>query len=222
MRAANTVTYKSEVYYRIRDEDVNTTNSKTTYYINVFGNKLIKVNKNNNKNNNKNIKELHPYNSDGYINIKIQGKCKKLHILSAKTFINPLIWKQLSKPTIDHIDGDRTNNHWSNLRFLERIDNIALHPCNNKRNKKAFLEEDPDDIYFETINEHKLSHTYRYNIENRKLYIKFINNKRKQPIITYREVNGETRYTFTDTITKKPFTIMRQQFHDMMTSMNDV
>lgn len=215
--APNTVTHKSEVYYKIRDESVNPADANMIYYINIFGNKLVRAYKS--------VKlgwiiiEMHPYNSDGYINIKIQNKCKKLHILAAKTFINPFIWNQLSQPTIDHIDGDRTNNHWTNLRFLERSENASIHPC--IRNKKSFLAHDPDDVYFESINSHTLGHVYRYNIENEKLYIQFVNYRRKTPIVTYREVNGDTRYNFTDSTTKKRFTIMRPQFHNLMQQMYD-
>lgn len=216
--APNTVTHKSEVYYRIRDESVNISDANMIYYINIFGNKLVRAHKSTKAG--WIITEMHPYNSDGYINIKIQNKCKKLHILAAKTFINPFIWNQLSQPTIDHIDGDRTNNHWTNLRFLERSENVSMHPV-GIRNKKAFLAHNPDDIYFESINDHTLGHVYRYNIENEKLYIQFVNYKRKSPIITYREVNADTRYNFTDSTTKKRFTIMRQQFHALMQQMYD-
>lgn len=210
--APNTLKHKSEVYYRILDETVNTPSANMIYYINIFGNKIVRAYKSSKAG--WIIIELHPYISDGYINIKIQNKCKKLHILAAKTFINPFIWNHLNNPTIDHIDGDRTNNHWTNLRFLERSENAAIHPC--IRNKKAFLSHDPDDIYFESINDHTLGHVYRYNIESEQLYIQFVNYKRKSPEITYREVNGDTRYNFTDSTTKKRFTIMRQQFHKLM------
>ena len=216
--APNTVTHKSEVYYRIRDETVNTPDANMIYYINIFGNKLVRAYKSTKAG--WIITELHPYNSDGYINIKIQNKCKKLHILAAKTFINPFIWHQLDNPTIDHIDGDRTNNHWTNLRFLERSENVSMHPV-GIRNKKAFLAHNPDDIYFESINDHTLGHVYRYNIESETLYIQFVNYKRKSPVITYREVNADTRYKFTDSTTKKRFTIMRQQLHKLMQQMYD-
>jgi hypothetical protein len=117
--APNTVTYKSEVYYRIRDETVNIPSSNMVYYINIFGNKLVRLYKSAKAG--LIVTELHPYNSDGYINIKIQNKCKKLHVLAAKTFINPFIWNQLSQPTITglsnimnnklHKSGDECNTH---------------------------------------------------------------------------------------------------------------
>lgn len=211
--APNTVTHKSEVYYRIRDETVNIPDSNMIYYINIFGNKLVRTCKSAKAG--LIITALSPYNSDGYINIKIQNKCKKLHILAAKTFINPFIWHQLDNPTIDHIDGDRTNNHWTNLRFLERSENASKRPV-GIRNKKAFLAHNPDDIYFESINDHTLGHVYRYNIESEKLYIQFVNYKRKSPIVTYREVNCDTRYKFTDSTTKKRFTVSKNVLHTMM------
>lgn len=55
-------------------------------------------------------------NQNGYILIALNGKNKKIHLmhtLVAKAFIpNPE-----NKPTVDHIDRDRSNNNVSNLRW---------------------------------------------------------------------------------------------------------
>lgn len=49
----------------------------------------------------------------GYLRVKIDGKGYKVHRLVAETFIeNPE-----NKPTVDHIDRDKTNNNVSNLRW---------------------------------------------------------------------------------------------------------
>ena len=68
----------------------------------------------------------------GYIvvNLRRNGSSTvyKVHILVAKTFIdNPY-----NKPTVDHIDGDKTNNCVENLRWCTMQE--------NKRNPNTFFK----------------------------------------------------------------------------------
>ena len=70
-------------------------------------------------------------NSNGYLTVSLQanGKqfTKKLHRLVAEAFVpndNPE-----HKDTVDHIDGDKTNNRAANLQWLSRGDNIRKNRC---------------------------------------------------------------------------------------------
>ena len=53
--------------------------------------------------------------------MKIDGKYKnkKIHRLVAETFLTNF----LNKPCIDHIDRNKNNNHYSNLRFVTPKEN---------------------------------------------------------------------------------------------------
>lgn len=70
--------------------------------------------------------------SGGYIRVRINGVSKSLHRLVAKTFIpNPE-----GKEMVDHIDGNRTNNHFSNLRWVTAEEN-----SNNNHRLKLLTEK---------------------------------------------------------------------------------
>lgn len=74
-------------------------------------------------------KLLKPYtNQRGYLRVDIKSGCRRtylVHQLVALAFIpndNPI-----EKDTVDHIDGDKTNNNVENLRWLSRADNIKAY-----------------------------------------------------------------------------------------------
>jgi hypothetical protein len=70
-------------------------------------------------------------NARGYIycNISTNGKVSKIkiHRLVAKYFIDNLY----NKDTVNHIDGNKLNNHYTNLEWLTRKENIQ-HYFKNK------------------------------------------------------------------------------------------
>jgi hypothetical protein len=63
-------------------------------------------------------------NARGYLycNISTKGKVSKvkIHILVAKCFVDNI----QNKETVNHTDGDKLNNHYYNLEWLTRKENI--------------------------------------------------------------------------------------------------
>jgi hypothetical protein len=74
---------------------------------------------------------LKPGSSKGYLHVNLckdgQPKMHRIHILVAREWVsNPE-----GKRCVDHIDGDRTNNHHENLRAATHADNMK------NKNKRA-------------------------------------------------------------------------------------
>ncbi len=68
---------------------------------------------------------------NGYLHVRLSknGKAKTLciHVMVAQAWVlNPE-----DKKCVDHIDGDKTNNHYENLRFATHADNMK------NKNKRA-------------------------------------------------------------------------------------
>lgn len=200
----------SECWFKINDDEVNPKNSAYIYFINIFGNKILR----------QNVKKsttimLQPRCIDGYLNISIKGKNKKMHILSAKTFINPLVYKHMHKPTVDHIDGNKLNNHWTNLCWMENADNASMHHAspNPKIPLSSITSTDASTVSFNSIMSKQLNHSYVYDISNKQLYMMLKNSDQ------CKLVNGITRYEFRDKLSKNRFTICLNKFHDMILKM---
>lgn len=64
---------------------------------------------------------------DGYIRVRLNGKGVFVHRLVAQAFIP----KPEGKELVDHIDGNRVNNYFSNLRWVTAEENF----CNEHRLK---------------------------------------------------------------------------------------
>lgn len=72
---------------------------------------------------------------DGYLTCNIGHKRVKVHRLVAMAFIpNPD-----DKPIVDHIDGNKVNNSWTNLRWLTKKENTQAAYDNGLIKKKLKL-----------------------------------------------------------------------------------
>ncbi len=68
--------------------------------------------------------EIASYNGKGYRRVRLQGKTFKVHRLVAEAFVpNPC-----GLPNVLHKDGDRGNNHCTNLEWSSGQSN---HQCKN-------------------------------------------------------------------------------------------
>ena len=65
------------------------------------------------------LHEIAQYNGKGYRRVRLRGKTFKVHRLVAEAFLpNPN-----NLPYVLHIDGDRENNHYTNLEWSSRQSN---------------------------------------------------------------------------------------------------
>ena len=73
------------------------------------------------------------YDKDGYLQVLLQKNeggrnnrvCYRVATLVIYSFIGPPP-KNLKDPTINHIDGDKTNNNYTNLEWIERSTNSKI------------------------------------------------------------------------------------------------
>jgi len=76
-------------------------------------------------------------NGKGYKNVTLQGKIFYVHRLVGQAYIpNPQ-----NKPEINHLDGDKSNNHVSNLEWCTRSENIK-HAYDTKLRETTQIQRD--------------------------------------------------------------------------------
>ena len=102
---------------------------------------------------------------DGYKDIMLQTNNKRrksyrIATLVAYTFIG-LPSNEIKDPTIDHIDSNKLNNHYSNLRWMERYENSSIRKTKPKGelNGQHILNEEDVIKICELLQEGKLSLT---------------------------------------------------------------
>lgn len=108
----------------IKKFDETNTSHKVKYYVSIFGN-LYSQNENTGK-----IRQLKlsPCGA-GYLRANINGKTQKVHIIVAETFYRT---RDRDKgEVINHLDGNKLNNHKDNLEITTQSNNIK-HAWENK------------------------------------------------------------------------------------------
>ena len=72
---------------------------------------------------------------DGYLKISLRGESKQIYVriatLVAYNFIGEPP-KDIKDFTVDHIDGNILNNHYTNLRWLSRSENSSIRKSRHK------------------------------------------------------------------------------------------
>lgn len=116
---------------------------------------------------------------DGYINISLfkNGKSKKVraHRLVALEFIpNPNNY-----PIVDHIDGNKSNNHYLNLRW-----------CTNQQNLN--FDNVKTSVFGRGISTYK--GVYWHNIKNKWVIVHYNNGKRRHVGYAKTDLEGHIKY----------------------------
>lgn len=93
---------------------------------------------------------LHPStDKDGYLKIKLSGGSRekiiyaRIATLVAWNYISPPP-QSLADPTINHIDGNKLNNHYNNLEWIERSVNTSIrrNTGTGSKNSQSRLKEE--------------------------------------------------------------------------------
>lgn len=66
------------------------------------------------------FKQMKPWQNSGYLNVKLNGKHYAVHRLVAEAFLQ----KEEGKNVVNHKDGNREHNHYTNLEWVTQQENI--------------------------------------------------------------------------------------------------
>lgn len=73
-----------------------------------------------------------PSRSDGYVRVHVDGTLQAMHRIVATAFLPT---PSSDKTEVDHIDGDPTNNTFTNLRWVTRAENVQASYANSQRDR---------------------------------------------------------------------------------------
>lgn len=115
---------------------------------------------------------LKPPTSEGYIRYTTFAAHREkpyISLLVHKCVANAFIPNPENKPQVDHIDEDKTNNHYTNLRFVTPSENMLASANGNKRketkkNGTGFAPLTPELVRYIKSLAGKMSH-YRIGLE---------------------------------------------------------
>lgn len=149
------------------------------------------------------------FDKDGYLKIALSGGSRKnvkhfrISTLVALTFIGPPP-TTLKDPTINHIDNNRLNNHYTNLEWIERGLNSSIRKNKGEgsNNHEAKLNEQQvkeicellvnTEISFEDIGkQYNVTKSTINNIKNGKSWRKITDNYDFSSRITIRNEKGQ-------------------------------
>lgn len=87
---------------------------------------------------------IKPYKTPyGYLVVKLKEKNMMVHRIVAETFIdNPY-----GLPQVNHIDGDKTNNNYTNLEWITNRENVIHAYKTGLRKVKKYPKEEMIDLY---------------------------------------------------------------------------
>jgi hypothetical protein len=85
---------------------------------------------------------LKPYNvGKGYLSVKIENKNVYVHKIVAECFLG----QRPNDFTVNHKDGNKANNHFSNLEYISKEDNYK-HALNNNLKRNVFKTFTPEEL----------------------------------------------------------------------------
>ena len=73
---------------------------------------------------------------NGYERVTINGKSFSVHRIVAEAFCEK---PSTGHDCVDHIDGDRKNNHYANLRWTTCAENLRAHRKSHKGSRSSYM-----------------------------------------------------------------------------------
>ena len=127
--------------------------------------------------------------TNGYYSVRLNYKNKLIHRLVAEAFIQ----NKENKEFVDHIDGNRKNNNFENLRWVSARENLMGYGHEersdfHKIGIKAYNVKTKEEIYFKSKTEcadyfkcdkSKIKTNYLYKQRNKKNWIFYITKEHK-------------------------------------------